>query len=725
MSAPESALHAVGIDLGTTYSCLSYLTPQGQPMACPNAEGEMTTPSVVLFDGDEIVVGTEALRNAVAQPERVIQHAKRFMGDNKKCWVIDGHVYTPVDISSFIVQKLLAGAQERLHSRIRHAVITVPAQFSDYQRQRTIEAGLKAGLERVEIINEPVAAALCYVLGEGMWFAELADSQTVMVFDLGGGTFDLSLVRYNKDRVTVLASGGDLHLGGLDWNQKIEEWACQQFVAESPLEDPRLDRQSMQALAIDIEQAKRALSVRPRATVTVQHAGRRKSFAVDREYFELLTRPLVDRTRSIAEQMLRTHKLQIEGRTDDKERHTGWAHVNAVLVTGGASRMPMVRQMLQDISGTTLNSTLSPDQSIAHGAAYYSGMLLSGEKLTKSFLNKQTSARLARFKQQSVNARALGILVRDKETGRRLPHYLIPANTPLPVAARQKFGTVSQGQTRVNLRIIESGANPEDPYVDLGECLVEDLPRGLPEATPIEVTIRYDEQARVHVSAIEPSSGRAAKTTIVREENVRRLPREAGAASDVHPIDAPAIVKVPRAKAPSPPPIPAAAPAAVAPPAPRPASPPAANVFKRSPATGPQRPPAPQNPSAPKKTGQHSSLEQADRPILLCNACAEPFDARGRCPSCGAQLGKQSPAPKAGMSRPTIKPTPAKGTPVIPAKPAAASRKAQSASAEGDDDTEHMLKAPVSPPRPKLRGQKSAPPKKDDGEEEFWKSLEK
>jgi molecular chaperone DnaK len=180
-----SPLYAVGIDLGTTYSCLSYLTPQGQPVACPNSEGEMTTPSVVLFDGDEIVVGTEALRNAVAQPDRVVQHAKRFMGDTQKCWVIDSQVYTPVDTSSFIIRKLLDGAEERLQSHIRHAVITVPAQFSDFQRQRTIEAGIQAGLERVDIINEPVAAALCYVLGEGMWFAELANDQTVMVFDLG------------------------------------------------------------------------------------------------------------------------------------------------------------------------------------------------------------------------------------------------------------------------------------------------------------------------------------------------------------------------------------------------------------------------------------------------------------------------------------------------------------------------------------------------------------
>jgi molecular chaperone DnaK len=699
-----AALNAVGIDLGTTYSCLSYLTPQGQPMGCPNPEGELTTPSVVLFDGDEIVVGTEALRNAVLQPERIVQQAKRFMADPQKCWIIDGRVYTPVDISSFIIRKLLDGAEERLNTKIRSAVITVPAQFSDFQRQRTIEAGQKAGLERIDIINEPVAAALCYVLGEGMWFAELANDQTVMVFDLGGGTFDLSLVRYNKDRVTVVASGGDLHLGGIDWNQALEQWACQQFVAESPGNDPRLDRHSMQALAIDVEQAKRALSVRPRATVTIQHGGRRKSFAVDRDAFDGMTKALVDRARSITEQMLRTHKLQIEGRENAKDKHVGWAHVNAVLVAGGASRMPMVRGMLQEISGTTLNSTLSPDQSIAHGAAYYAGMLLSGEKLTGSVLNKQTTARLARFKQQSVNARALGILVRDKATGKRVPHYLIPANSALPVAAHQNFGTVSLDQRRVSLHIIESGANSDDPYVDLGECQVEDLPAGLPEATPISVTIRYDEQARVHVEAAEPKSGRIAKTTIVRMENLTHQPAQA-TTTDVQPLEP---------VAPSRPAISQPAPAAST-------FRPAVTAARKAPPTSASPPVRPTTRPAPKAdvkshpfipTPGQRAIEQANRPILLCNDCGEPLDGRGRCLACEA------------AGRTAAKKPPARPSAVPPGKPSprTAAQKTPAPKASPLDVTDKMAIPPKSPPKPKIRRPAPRDPV-DDGADEFWKSV--
>ena len=675
---------AVGIDLGTTYSCLSYLTPQGQPIACPNEEGELTTPSVVLFDGDEIVVGSEALRNAVAQPERVVQHAKRFMGDSQKCWIIDGHVYSPVEISSLIIRKLLDAAEARLGAKLKHAVITVPAQFSDFQRQRTIEAGHKAGLERVDIINEPVAASLCYVLGEGMWFAELANDQTVMVFDLGGGTFDLSLVRYNKQQVTVVASGGNLNLGGIDWNSALEKWACEQFVEEMPNEDPRLDRHSMQALSNDVEQAKRALSVRPRATVTVQHAGRRKSFGVTRDGFETLTHPLVQKTREITEQLLRTHKLEIEGR---ESRHTGWAHVNAVLVTGGASRMPMIREMLQRISGTTLNTTLSPDQSIAHGAAYYAGMLLSGQKLSSSVLDKQATARLAKFKQQSVTGRALGILVRDKPTGMRIAHYLIPPNTPLPVAARQNFGTVTPDQRRVSVHIVESGANPEDPWLDLGECVVDELPPQLPEATPIEVTIRYDEQARVHVSAREPRSGRAAKTTIMRAENLRHLPAEP--TSEIRPLDRPIVTAEPKKPARSAPPAPAV----------RPADKPQVH-----------RPLVP--PPMPAKPKTRSALEDADRPIPLCNACGEPFDARGRCVSCGKTMGAAAPPQRTAARKAVVKPTPPKGTPIT--KPV---KRPQPKGKE--EDTDAMSGPLPTSKKPQIR----RPPKAEEGADDFWNGL--
>ena len=218
--------HAVGIDLGTTYSCIAYLNEHGEPVTIPNRDGELCTPSVVMFDGDHVIVGTEALRNSIRSPERVVQHAKRYMGDPKHRWTIGGRSFSPVDISKHILKQLLSDAKERI-GVVERAVITVPAQFSDVQRQATAEAGRRAGLKHVDIINEPVAAALCFVLGtEGIWFTELAASQMIMVVDLGGGTFDLSLVQYEKNSVRVAASGGDLHLGGIDWtgHEQTKGW---------------------------------------------------------------------------------------------------------------------------------------------------------------------------------------------------------------------------------------------------------------------------------------------------------------------------------------------------------------------------------------------------------------------------------------------------------------------------------------------------------------------
>lgn len=602
-SGPRRAVHAVGIDLGTTYSCLAYLNPEGKPVTLPNAEGELATPSVVLFDQDEAIVGTEALRRSVAAPECVVSHAKRYMGDRRKCWVFDRRTFRPRDISALILRKLLDAARERL-GPIPHAVITVPAQFSELQRQDTVEAGLAAGLERVDIINEPVAAALCYVLSEGMWFAELANEQTILVFDLGGGTFDLSLVKYNQQQVRVIASGGDLKLGGLDWNRTLEEFLCDEFTKES-ISDPRLDRESMQALALEVEQLKRSLSVRPRSTAVVQHDGRRKVYAVDREHFELLTRPLVARTENITAGMLKAHGL-------------GWAHVDAVLATGGASRMPMIRGMLSRLSGTTLNQSLSPDQSICHGAAYYAGMLLSGGKREKTSLDRGARTRLASFRQQSVSGRALGLLVRDRQSGERVPHFLIPANTPLPCAFRQRFGTVVPNQRRVQLYIVESGTTGSEQAVPLGECQIDQLPAGLPEDSPIEVTIRYDEQARVHVEAIDVTSGTSARTTIVRLPAVPPTQEVPAAPAAPEPATSRAdnFTLMPASET-------------AAPPAPTQAAPQAAPSRKQQPA----RPAAPQPPLKRQKPPQ-SSLEEAERPIPLCNRCGEPLGPKGQCRHC-------------------------------------------------------------------------------------------
>ncbi|MFN0052185.1 MAG: Hsp70 family protein [Planctomycetales bacterium] len=499
--------HAVGIDLGTTYSCIAHLNEQGEPVSIPNQEGEISTPSVVLYDHGEEVVGTEALRNAVMSPGQVVQNSKRYMGDAKKRWAIGNRSYTPVDVAASILRKLLGDAARQI-GPIQRAVITVPAQFSDGQRLATVEAGQRAGLTQVDIINEPVAAALCYVLGtEGHWFTELANEQRILVYDLGGGTFDLSLVTYQKDQVRVLASTGDLHLGGIDWNQCLLNAVADQFTREFG-DDPRTDPESLQHLSLEVEQCKRSLTVRPKAALIVQHAGRRKTYQIEREQFIQLTQHLVKRTEEITRQLIDTHKR-------------GASHLDlTVLATGGSSRMPMVDTMLAGLKGTTTSKTLSPDQSIAHGAAYYAGMLLTNNEFVHSIFDAPTKARLSKMQQQSVNARALGILVRDMQKDQRVPHYLIPANSPLPTSVTQSFGTVIPNQQRVRLYIVESGAGTSQEYTELGTCSIEGLPPSLPAQSRIAVTISYDASARVTVSARDKASGKAAKTEIDRSASL-------------------------------------------------------------------------------------------------------------------------------------------------------------------------------------------------------------
>lgn len=498
--------HAVGIDLGTTYSCIAWLNEHGHPVTIPNQEGELATPSVVFFDGEQPIIGTEALRNAIASPHQVVQNAKRHIGNQKKGWKIAGQQYSPVHISGLILRKLISAAQEQI-GEVSEAVVTVPAQFSDAQRHATIRAGHSAGLEKVEIINEPVAAALCHVLGnEGLAFTELAIDQQLLVFDLGGGTLDLALVKYASDEVRVVASDGDLELGGLDWTQVLVDIASERFI-EDFKDDPRKDPQSHQFLALEAEQAKRSLSVRPRAAITVQHGGNRRTYQIEQDEFEQLCSKLVSRSEAITRRIL-------------SDNGFGWAHVDVVLMTGGSSRMPMVRQSLKKLSGRTLNSSLSPDQSIAHGAAYYAGMLLSNQQYTRTVFNSQASSRLSKVRQQSVNARGLGILIRDTESGKRIPHYLIPPNTALPASRTHVFGTVVDHQSKVHVRIVESGTGPGTPHTILGDCHITDLPPGLPEGSEVEVTISYDRQARVHVSARELQSGITAEAEIIRQENM-------------------------------------------------------------------------------------------------------------------------------------------------------------------------------------------------------------
>lgn len=742
--------HAVGIDLGTTYSCIAYLNEHGEPITIPNKDGELSTPSVVLFEDDHVVVGTEAMRNSIRHPDRVVVHAKRYMNNPGHRWKILGKTYSPIDISTIILKSMLDTAREKIGD-IDRAVITVPAQFSDVQRQATAEAGKRAGLKQVDIINEPVAAALCFVLGtEGIWFTELATAQTIMVVDLGGGTFDLSLVRYQKNEVRVIASGGDLQLGGLDWNRALEVAIAKQFQKEFSV-DPLKDRESAQALALEAEQTKRSLSVRPKAALTCASGGQRKTYQVELEQFERLTRDLVDRMKDLTLDLL-------------KENGMGWAKVDVVLTTGGSSRMPMVRSLFKELSGRTLNTSLSPDQSIAHGATYYAGMLLTNSTFAKSILNPTAAARLAQFKQHSATARSLGVLIRDSQTQSRVPHYILPANTPLPVSVSQIYGTVSANQRKVHLRIVESGTAADSQYVELGTCQIEPLPENLPAETEIEVTISYDEQARVHVNAKVLKTGQVAQTEIVRPENlvVRTLSEDAEDRTEVAVRSTPAVQAKPTPSAGPTRPAPSAAPPKPVATASRPAS---VSVNPSAPGAKPTaspraaeetaRPKTPASlgpkpvppPKAVAKSGRPGSLDESHQPVPLCNQCGEPLDPRGVCPRCKAAPAK--PAAKPSRPTPTVPASPArsgasKALPPLPdddeilelgAKSPA--KKPVSSTPASSTPAKPKAKAPPLPPMPgtkapvkksetgmKPEAGKKPNQAKDSGEEEFWKIMD-
>jgi molecular chaperone DnaK len=703
--------HAVGIDLGTTYSCIAHLNEQGEPVSIPNHEGEVSTPSVVMFDRGEEIVGTEALRNAIMHPAHVIQNAKRFMGDAKKSWTIDGKTYTPIDVSAAVLRKLLRDAQQQI-GPIERAVITVPAQFSEAQRLATVEAGRRAGLKHVEIINEPVAAALCYVLGtEGLWFTELADEQRILVYDLGGGTFDLSLVSYKQNEVRVIASTGDLYLGGIDWNQCLQNAVAEQFAKEFG-EDPRQDPESLQHLAWEVEQCKRSLSVRPRAALIVQHAGHRKTYQIEREQFAGLTKHLLKRTEEITNQLL-------------EQQRKGASHLDiTVLSAGGSSRMPMIDEMLHTLRGTRVSKTLSPDHSIAHGATYYAGMLLSNSEFVHSILDADAKARLRKLKQQSVNARALGILIRDVKSRKRVPFYMIPANTPLPIAATKKFGTVVPNQKRVHLSIVESGAGAFLPYAELGTCTIEGLPPNLPVESEIAVTISYDTSARVHVSAQDVTSGKQATAEIHRGENVlmRELPEDDVEEITLSPVGEESVITLQPASViqSAPLPIPAAKPEAV--------------------------PPIVSSLLDPTLTDAGSS----EIAVALCGKCGHMLEDDGTCSKCDAvRRAPAAPAPaKPGIqpvvpekrlpprtAKPAVKPAIKPAVKPV-AKPAVKPAAGSGAGGKGPAQPapEQIMELPVKK-KPATPNVKPAPsvkplprpgkkPPRDPGEEEFWKLTE-
>ncbi|MBI2803444.1 MAG: Hsp70 family protein [Planctomycetes bacterium] len=497
----------VGIDLGTTFCAVSTLDERGQAITLPNLDGEMLTPSAVLIQEGGAVVGQAARDVALEQPEQVAMLIKRSMGHPKFPTLVAGREFRPETLSAIILKKLVQDAEKRI-GPIAKAVITVPAYFDDTRRKATKDAGRIAGLDVLDILDEPTAAALAYSFQQAQHPAQLRpddplpiQEQTVLVYDLGGGTFDVTLVRLGKHRFESLAIEGDVRLGGKDWDDRIVDHVANQFKNKFG-DDPRSDPVSFASLNSAAERAKRTLSKLQQANITCSHAGKVLTVPLTRADFENITRDLLMRTRLTAQQVLQHAK-----RT--------WDQVDRLLLVGGSTHMPMTGRMLAEISGKIPDSSLAVSEVVARGAAIHAGIVAArmGDSDGDDILDL-----LADVVEINVNAHSLGIEIRrDKD---RLNDILIPKNTQLPTEATRVYRTVVENQARVRVKVLQGEAPQADACISIGECWIEGLPPHLPKNAPIQVRCGVGANGLIAVTAIDQTSGKSATTQIHRSSGL-------------------------------------------------------------------------------------------------------------------------------------------------------------------------------------------------------------
>ena len=530
-----------GIDLGTTYSSIAYMDEYGKPMVVPNAENQPITPSVVFFDGDSIVVGEVAKESSKLYPHDVVSFIKRSMGEPDFVFEHNGKNFRPEEISSFIIRKLVQDAAQYLNEEISDVVITCPAYFGINEREATRRAGEIAGYNVRQIINEPTAAAIAYGT------MEEADDKVVLVFDLGGGTFDVTMIEIQTNAIEVICTGGDHNLGGKDWDDRIVAYLTQEFQkATKTTEDILEDADTCQDLLISAERAKKVLTQREKTPVLITHGGERVKVLLERRKFEEITEDLVERTVALTHEML------------EEAKKKGYWSFDEIILVGGATRMPQVALRIKQEINVKPRS-YDPDEAVAKGAAIYGMKLAINEGLKKKVVESRSKKaakdededepeladvsdfeiddvleeveqlvsedtsmspsdlKLSRVRVKNVTSKSFGIIAvnaKDEE----IVFNLILKNTDVPNVITKAFGTAVKDQEAVTIQIMENDSSdvvsPLDEAVEIGTAVLK-LPDGLAIDTPIDITFKLNEEGRLEITAVEPTeSKRTVNVTI-------------------------------------------------------------------------------------------------------------------------------------------------------------------------------------------------------------------
>lgn len=521
----EGIKRVFGIDLGTTYSAIAYVDEHGKPVIVPNQESERITPSVVLFDEDSVIVGNTAKESAKVEPDRVASLFKRHMGDPHYVFECEHRRYGAEDLSSFVLRKVVGDAEIALGEQITDVVITCPAYFGTSEREATANAGRLAGLNVRAILNEPTAAAIAYGLEQG-------EDQTVLVYDLGGGTFDVTMIAIQDRLIRVICTGGDHRLGGQLWDEAIVVHLSAEFMGQTGLDsDPMDDPEVLNDLFLQAERGKKTLTQRDKAPFRVTHAGQSVRVELDRAKFNEITKHLLDRTVELTREMLADAKAK------------GHESFDKIILVGGATRMPQVAERLVAEFGVAPES-YDPDEAVAKGAALY-GLKESLSDEVKQILARETPQAVAEGGELNLDAvseaqvekaldaieqrtgftltgpvrelvgtriinvlsKGLGVVARDAE-GKEIVVFLLPRNGEVPMSSTQDFGTDQNNQSGVDIRVMAGERDSADPF-DCQEVGVAQLtlPGGLPARSPIRVTFAISKDGRLGVSGVDLTGG--------------------------------------------------------------------------------------------------------------------------------------------------------------------------------------------------------------------------